>query len=223
FLKAMEFTAFTRRIATLLEADPDAFEADPELRSKGVVVDGPSGTTSAQTASTHMTDHGPEAHAEAVLEAIRAIPCKHEDYEIVRDADQLAGWVANIIETGHVAIDTETTGLDNQPADLVRVCLAPAPGKACYIPLGHVTGAGDLLGGGRAEGQMDLRLAIDMLKPIFEDPAILKIGQNLKYDMGILSRYGITLAPIDDTLLMSYALDGARNTGMAAPPELDRS
>src|SRR5690606_13314870 len=114
---------------------------------------------------------------------------------------------------------TETTGLDNQAADLVGICLSTEPGRACYIPLGHVTGTGDMFGGGRAEGQMDFRLALDMLKPVLEDPAILKIGQNIKYDLGIFARYGITLAPIDDTMLMSYALDGARNNGMDALAE----
>src|SRR5690554_4817558 len=215
FLKAMEFTAFTRRVSTLLEADPDAFDPDPEHASKGAG-SGANGTTSAQTATTHVTDHGPDAHAEAVLETIRAIPCRHEDYVIVRDAEALSGWIADIIATGYVAIDTETTGLDNQQADLVGICLAVRPGKACYIPLAHVSGNDDMFGGGLAEGQMDMRTALDMLRPVFEDPAILKIGQNIKYDLGICARYGITMAPIDDTLLMSYALDGARNNGLEA-------
>ncbi len=218
FLKAMEFNSITRRLASLLEIDPDDFAPDPELAAKGAVP-GVSGTTSAHTAASHATDHGPDAHAEAVLEKIRAIPCRHEDYTIVRNAHELAGWIERIIEKGYVAIDTETTGLDNQQADLVGICLATEPGLACYVPLGHVTGNGDMFGGGLAEGQMELRVALEMLKPVLEDPAILKIGQNIKYDLGIFYRYGITLQPIDDTMLMSYALDGARNNGMDALAE----
>ncbi|WMT87301.1 DNA polymerase I [Pelagibacterium sp. 26DY04] len=214
FLKAMEFTSITRRLSNLLEIDPDDFEADPELAARGASIPG-----AVDPSSSEPPAQGPEAHAEKVLEAIRAIPCKHEDYEIVRDADQLAGWIARIYEAGHVAVDTETTSLDNQAADLVGICLATEPGRACYLPLAHVTGADDLLGGGRAEGQMDFRLALEMLKPVLEDASILKIGQNVKYDLGIFARYGITMAPIDDTLLMSYALDGARNNGMDALAE----
>ncbi|WP_404400631.1 DNA polymerase I [Pelagibacterium halotolerans] len=218
FLKAMEFAAFTRRVATALEVDPDDFSADAELAA---AADGHSGESgiSADTGDAHLTAHGPEEHAEAVLAKIAAIPVKYEDYEIVRDAGALAGWVEKIIEMGHVAVDTETTGLDNQQADLVGICLSTEPGNGCYIPVGHTVGEGDMFGSGRAEGQMDLKTAIDMLKPVLEDPAILKIGQNLKYDIGILARYGVDLHPIDDTMLMSYALDGARNNGMDALAE----
>ncbi len=214
FLKAMEFTSITRRIAALLEVDPDDFEPDAELAVKGASIPGAVDVSDGPAPATGAG--GPDAHAEKVLEAIRAIPCNLDDYEIVRDETALANWIADIIATGHVAVDTETTGLDNQAADLVGICLATRPGKACYIPLGHTTGNDDMFGGGRAEGQMDMRLALDMLRPVLEDPAILKIGQNVKYDMGIFARYAITMAPIDDTLLMSYALDGARNNGMDA-------
>ncbi|WP_417583266.1 DNA polymerase I [Pelagibacterium sp.] len=213
FLKAMEFTSITRRIGALLEVDPDDFEADAELAAKGASIPG---AVDVSDGPAPASGHGPEAHAEKMLEAIRAIPCNLDDYEIVRDETALAAWIADIIATGHVAVDTETTGLDNQAADLVGICLSTRPGRACYIPLGHTTGNDDMFGGGHAEGQMDMRLALDMLRPVLEDPAILKIGQNVKYDMGIFARYAITMAPIDDTLLMSYALDGARNNGMDA-------
>ncbi len=214
FLKAMEFTSITRRIAALLEVDPDDFEPDPELAVKGASIPGAVDVSDGPAPASGVA--GPDAHAEKVLETIRAIPCNLDDYEIVRDETALAAWIADIIATGHVAVDTETTGLDNQAADLVGICLSTRPGKACYIPLGHTTGNDDMFGGGRAEGQMDMRLALDMLRPVLQDPAILKIGQNVKYDMGIFARYAITMAPIDDTLLMSYALDGARNNGMDA-------
>ncbi|MCD7058605.1 DNA polymerase I [Pelagibacterium xiamenense] len=215
FLKAMEFSAFTRRVATALDVDPDDFSADTGLSASA---DGHSGETgiAADTGAAHATAHGPAEHAEAVLAKIAALPIDYEAYEIVREPEALAAWVARIIETGHVAIDTETTGLDNQRADLVGICLSTAPGNGCYIPVGHTVGEGDMFGSGRAEGQMPPETALAMLKPVFEDPAILKIGQNIKYDIGMLARYGVDLNPVDDTMVMSYAIDGARNNGMDA-------
>ncbi|WP_347268070.1 DNA polymerase I [Paracoccus sp. (in: a-proteobacteria)] len=137
-------------------------------------------------------------------------------YTIIRDAGTLAGWLAEIGEKGAVAIDTETTGLDEMQAGLVGVSLSTGPGRAAYLPLGHVDGAGDLFGSGaRAAGQMDLDQALAMLKPVLEDPAVLKIGQNIKYDWKILARHGIRMAPVEDTMLLSYALNaGAHNHGM---------
>ncbi|MCF6303204.1 MAG: DNA polymerase I, partial [Devosiaceae bacterium] len=218
FLKAMELTTFTRRMAVHLDADLDAFEADPDFAADA----------SANKSDTDISDDGeadgagkntPASHTNAELKRIRSIPVTHENYEIIRDPAALEKWVQAIIAKGHVAIDTETTGLDNQRADLVGICLAVEPGEACYIPLAHVAGQDDMFGGGRVEGQMKLQTAIDMLKPVLSDPAILKILQNAKYDMGILSRYGIDLTSIDDTMLMSYASDGARGNGMDALSE----
>ena len=221
FLKAMEFGSFLRRISTLIEADPNAFEADPKLAAENATGD----ATTAEPAANHgvasSSDDGPEAHAEKMHAAIKAIPIDVEAYEIVRDAEALKTWVAAIYDKGLVAVDTETTGLDNQQADLVGICLAIEPGRACYIPLGHSKGDGDLLSeGGLADGQMDLKEAVAILKPVLEDPSILKILQNAKYDYGIFTRYGVTLFPIDDTMLMSYAVDGARGNGMDALSEL---
>ncbi|MCV6585444.1 MAG: DNA polymerase I [Marinibacterium sp.] len=131
-------------------------------------------------------------------------------YETVRDAAALAPWIDRIRERGYVAVDTETTGLDEMVVDLVGICLCVDAGHACYIPLTHKDGDGDGLFGSQdlAPGQMPLDDALAMLKPVFEDPAILKIGQNMKYDAKILHRYGISVAPIDDTMLISYALHG---------------
>jgi DNA polymerase-1 len=97
-------------------------------------------------------------------------------------------------------------------ADLVGFSLAVAPNKACYVPLGHTRGSGDLFGdgGGLVPGQAPLREALALLKPLLEDASVLKIGQNMKYDALVLARHGITIAPIDDTMLLSYTLDGGR-------------
>ena len=98
--------------------------------------------------------------------------------------------------------------------DLVGICIATDPGQACYVPLTHKAAEGDGLFATEdlAEGQMPLNEALDLLKPVLEDDAILKIGQNMKYDAKILKRYGISVAPIDDTMLMSYALNAGLHT-----------
>ena len=138
-------------------------------------------------------------------------------YEWVKDADALNAWVDRIMARGYVAFDTETTGLDEMRVDLVGISLAVEPGEACYIPLIHKTSQTDDLFGGTdlAEGQMALDDVLSILKPVLEDPAILKIGQNMKYDAKIMARYGVSVAPIDDTMLMSYAQNaGLHNHGM---------
>ncbi len=153
----------------------------------------------------------------AEAEAPRAVPFDLDAYEIVRDAAALQGWLDRIAAQGYVAVDTETTGLDEMTADLVGVSLATEAGRACYIPLGHKAGGGDGLFAieALAEGQIPLVTALGMLKPMLEDASILKIGQNMKYDAKILARYGIGVAPFDDTMLLSYALQaGLHNHGM---------
>ncbi|AKO98679.1 DNA polymerase I [Marinovum algicola DG 898] len=157
----------------------------------------------------------PEAQAEQV-------PIAPEAYECVRDAAALQLWIDRINDRGYVAVDTETTGLNEMRADLVGLSLCVTPGQACYIPLAHrAAGTDDLFGSDDlAEGQMDLEECLALLKPVFEDPAVLKIGQNMKYDAKILARNGITVAPIDDTMLMSYAMNaGLHNHGMDALSE----
>lgn len=137
-------------------------------------------------------------------------------YDCVRDRDTLDRWIAQIREAGHVAIDTETTGLDEMQADLVGISLSVHAGHACYIPVGHVAGSDDLFGAAApVDGQLPMGEVLEALRPVLEDAAILKIGQNVKYDWKILARHGIRMAPIADTMLMSYALNaGTHNHGM---------
>ena len=138
-------------------------------------------------------------------------------YDCVRDAAGLQVWIDLIRERGYVAVDTETTGLNEMIAELVGISLAVEPGKACYIPLTHKSAAADDLFGSDdlAEGQMALEDCLALLKPVLEDPAIMKIGQNMKYDIKIFDRYGVDVAPIDDTMLISYAMNaGLHNHGM---------
>ena len=143
-------------------------------------------------------------------------------YTRVSDKAELEAWVAQIYERGTVAIDTETTGLNDMRADLVGISLCVEAGTACYIPLTHKdAGSDDLFGSDSlAEGQLGLDDVLAVLKPLLEDPAVLKIGQNMKYDAKILARYGVTIAPIEDTMLLSYALHaGLHGHGMDALSE----
>ncbi|MEP1536096.1 MAG: DNA polymerase I [Paracoccaceae bacterium] len=138
-----------------------------------------------------------------------AVPFDVAGYSCVRDAAALQGWIDQIYERGWVAVDTETTGLNEMIVDLVGISLAVEPGQACYIPLTHRSGGDDLFGSDAlAEGQMPLDEALNLLRPVLEDPSIIKIGQNMKYDSKIFARYGVDVAPIDDTMLMSYAMHG---------------
>ena len=131
-------------------------------------------------------------------------------YSLIQDPKELEAWAARARAQGLVAVDTETTSLDAVAAELVGVSLALAAGEACYIPLGHkaANGSGDLLDDGAPPEQIPLETAIAILKPMLEDPAVLKVGQNLKYDMVVLARHGIALGPIDDIMLLSYVVEG---------------
>ena len=142
-----------------------------------------------------------------------AVELVEKDYACVTDKALLDQWIAQSYAAGIIAVDTETTGLDATAADLVGISIATAPGKACYIPVGHGGAGGDLLS--EKPDQLDKTIVLDALRPLFEDPTILKIGQNLKYDLSILARQGLSVTPFDDTMLMSYALDaGMHNHGM---------
>ena len=127
-------------------------------------------------------------------------------YECVQTVDRLEHWIKRCFEVPAIAVDLETDSLDSAAANMVGVCLAIADNEACYIPLGHV-GGGDMFGADRPE-QIEMDLALRLLKPLLEDPSILKIGQNFKYDLGVFQRYDIQAAPYDDTMLLSYALAG---------------
>lgn len=135
-----------------------------------------------------------------------------KNYECVTSLDRLQHWIDASYKAGTIAVDTETTGLDPSAADLVGISISTEPGQACYIPVAH--GGGDDLLAERPT-QLDKAVVIAALKPLFEDASVLKVGQNLKYDMSILAREGISLSPHDDTMLMSYALEaGLHNHGM---------
>lgn len=149
-------------------------------------------------------------------------------YTLVMDEAVLREWVARAQAAGKVSVDTETTGLLPMQADMVGISLAIQAGEACYIPLAHVqevttkaASQGSLFGDDdssaattaleRVNGQLDMALALAILKPMLEDSAILKVGQNIKYDALMFSRYGIHLTPVDDSMLLSYVLSAGKN------------
>ena len=158
-----------------------------------------------------------DAPVAADAPAAADVPFDADLYEHVSDTEALQAWIERIYEFGYVAVDTETTGLDDMVAQLVGVSLCVEPGKACYIPLIHkARGSDDLFGSDDlAEGQIPLEEALRLLTPMLQDPAILKIGQNMKYDSKIFGQLGINVAPIDDTMLLSYAMHaGLHGHGM---------
>ena len=131
-------------------------------------------------------------------------------YQCVRDVETLDAWIAKAFAKGLVAFDTETDALSSSAANLCGVSLAIAPGEACYIPLGHEHEheGGLQLDAPAALDQIPIDDALARLKPLLEAPGVLKVAQNGKYDMAVLSRYGISVGPIDDTMLIAFALEG---------------
>ena len=140
-------------------------------------------------------------------------------YELVQEEDALQGWIDEIQLAGVFAFDTETNSLDAMQADLVGLSLSVQGGRACYVPVAHIPA------GNRGDDELDLEAirsnvspefprqlartrVIEMLKPLLEDPGILKVGHNIKYDMQVMARYGVEVGPIDDTMLLSYVLEG---------------
>ncbi|CUS57924.1 MULTISPECIES: DNA polymerase I [unclassified Hyphomonas] len=145
-------------------------------------------------------------------------PIDRSKYICIRDFEELEEWITRATKQGYVAVDTETDSLDSIAANLVGVSLALAPNEACYIPLAHVdpdnAGDGDMFGADPPR-QIRMQDALRALKPMLEDPAILKIGQNIKYDLSVFATHNIDVAPIDDTMLLSYVLNaGKHNHGM---------
>jgi DNA polymerase-1 len=141
--------------------------------------------------------------------AAEQIDVDRSKYETVTDEAALDRWIAEATAQGYVAIDTETDCIDCIVARLAGVSLATAPNRACYIPVGH-SGA-DLLSD--APDQMSQDLVLAKLKPLLEDPAVLKVGHNLKYDWVMFDKLGINVAPVDDTMVMSFDLDAGRSFG----------
>ncbi len=214
FLRRMEFNSLTKRIAEGLDVDapPPLDVSVGASLAKAAVGDSDvaSGTSSTRADGGVAT---PSAAIAFAAHALSQMPIDRSRYQTITTATDLAAFVTEAMQRGRVAFDTETNSLDSQRADLVGFSLCVEPGRACYVPLGHRVGANDLFGGGGlAPEQMALRDALAIVKPMLEAPGVLKIGQNIKYDMSVMARYGIAIGPFDDTMLLSYALDGGRGS-----------
>ncbi len=155
------------------------------------------------------------AAAKPSVEAAPEGAIDHDAYVCIRDLATLDAWIAKSRAAGVVAFDTETDALSSATAGLCGISLAIAPGEAAYIPVGHCEKEGLALEAAADLAQISLQDVIDRLKPLLEDPAVLKIAQNAKYDIAVLARHGINVAPIDDTMLISYVLEaGLHGHGM---------
>jgi DNA polymerase-1 len=151
---------------------------------------------------------GAAASAEGSRQPPAELPAiDRSKYQCVQTLEALEGWVERAFAARLVAFDTETSALDAIQADLAGISLALGPGDACYIPLGH--GGTDMFA--ERPSQVPLADAIRVLKPLLEGDAVLKVGQNAKYDLNVLARHGIQVAPIDDTMVMSFDLDAGRS------------
>ena len=206
FLQAQDFKRLLTRIGA--PADAGSGPAEPAIRSMG-------GSPQPAASATGLSATAPAA---------APVPAGETDYRLITEVGALETWVAEARRQGYLAVDTETSSLNAAAAEMVGVSMALAPGRACYVPLRH---GGDVV---EADGQTGLALdaapatydqiafddAIAVLKPLFEDQAVLKIGHNLKYDSHVLMRPhngGIRLAPVDDTMCLSYVLDAGRVGG----------
>jgi DNA polymerase-1 len=208
FLREMEFGTLTRRISEALGAEPPtpapaAAAAAPAKGGKAAAPGDKDATPAAESPGA----------AVAKAAALAKVPFDRTKYETVTTRERLEAWITKAYEAGRVAFDTETTSIDPMVAELVGFSMAVAPGEACYVPLGH-RASSEAFDFGAHDGivQIPVVEALALLKPLLEDPAVLKIGQNIKYDLNVLAQHGINVAPIDDTMLMSYALDAGKGT-----------
>ncbi|WP_041778850.1 DNA polymerase I [Beijerinckia indica] len=251
YLKALEFTTLTKRVAEAYGVDLAAVEPDPAFcgaagwrgRNGEVLVEaepkageGATEPAGAEASGEVATRSGPKRNArygEPVEKAAlgsgpglfasaraaegRAGTFEHSAYQTIVTLEALDAVIAAAYEAGLLAIDTETTSLDPMLADLAGLSLCAEPGKAFYVPVGHTSGEGQDLfeGKGLLPGQLPIGVVLERLKPLLEDPSILKIGQNVKYDWIVLKQHGVEMRPLDDTLLLSYVLDaGLTDHGM---------
>ncbi len=217
FLTEMEFRTLTTRVAQTLGSEgapaPSSSAGGAALANALKAERAGGGKPTATAAANGVPGESFEPLAPV------AKPFDLNAYETITEPYRLAEWVSKAKAQGYVAVDTETDGLNPVSAKLVGISLALAPGEACYIPIGHGAGIQDLLS--EKPKQIELEKVITLLKPLLEDPAVLKIGQNIKYDISMFCALDIRMAPIDDTMLLSFVLEaGQHNHGMDELSEL---
>ncbi|MCP4380884.1 MAG: DNA polymerase I, partial [Hyphomicrobiales bacterium] len=228
FAKAMELTTLTKRVGEAADIDPNTVDADPRLKSdklhdatyaaRLMTADSsdstPGGSDGVKAAEEGATSDGAQtpavAAATAAAEAATTPPMTASSYETIGDAESLQAWIAAATDAGRVAISLEASSADPMQADVVGIALAVSPGKAAYVPLGHRNGETDLLDPGLLPGQLKPTEALAALKPLLEDPAVLKLAHNLNPTLVQFARHGIDVGPYDDIVLLSYALDAGK-------------
>jgi DNA polymerase-1 len=232
FLKAMEFSTLTKRVAEFSEIDPSAVTADIGGKNGGAAAPAPakpavsSGDLFAAAAPAPVkTGTGgkedkasslkgtPISLAEARKEAARKLPFDRSKYQTIRKLDELHAWIARARDAGRFVIDTKASSIDPMQADICGIALSLAPNDAAYVPLAHkqAGGGAGLFDAGLAPDQIGEDEALQALKPLLESPGILKIGFNIKFNAVMFAQAGITLRSYDDAQLMSYSLDAGRN------------
>src|SRR6516164_6280897 len=233
FLKAMEFTTLVRRVAEATGLDAAEIEPDEAFQPGSTPARRPSEPSppAGEKAERRITasgeaqkaDRAPAAAADAMTpqalaatraEAARARKVDRAAYKTLRTLGELEAWLARATDRGALAIACQTSSLDPLQATLCGFALAVASGEACYVPLAHreageATGAG-LFAGGPVADQISEDAALATLRPVLEDASVLKVGHNVKFEWAVFAQRGIEMAPLDDTMLMSYALDAGR-------------
>lgn len=235
FLKAMEFSTLTRRVADYSQIDPANVDADPGY-AKGASVFSPlppsdvvptpgTGTPAQARPNEHNKSAGKEdkaaspkgapiSLAAAREEALRKLPVDRSKYQAVKSLKELNAFIARIHDAGHVAIEIRGNSIDPMQADFCGIALALAPNEACYVPLAHkqAGGGAGLFDAGLAPDQVKHADAIEALRPVLESAGILKIGFDVKFTAVMLAQHGITLHNTDDAQLISYVLDAGRGS-----------
>ncbi|OAF17079.1 DNA polymerase I [Bradyrhizobium neotropicale] len=232
FLKAMEFSTLTRRVADYSQIDPANVDADATNSSGVTKAEGAAKTKSSEASGDLFAAPAPTAKpgdkgdkaaslkgapislAAAREEALKKLPVDRSKYQTIKTRAELDTFVARIHEVGHVAIETRADTIDPMQADLCGIALALAPNDACYVPLAHKQSGGGagLFDAGLAPDQVKHGDAIDALRPVLESTGILKIGFDVKFTAVALAQHGITLRNYDDAQLISYVLDAGRGS-----------
>jgi DNA polymerase I len=230
FLKAMEFTTLTRRVAEATSADASAIEPAEVIVERAEEAHGPDletaplqianglpeeGEVTPEAAPGPVAEQGPAGLAARRAEMASSEAIDRSAYVVIRDLATLEQWIADARANGQVAFSIRATTPDPMQAELCGFSVALAPGKSAYVPLQHKGSVGDLLGGGLLEDQIPIRGALAALKGLLEDRSVLKIMTNLKYDLVVVNRYSIDIVSYDDNLLIAYVCDGGTAGGMS--------
>jgi DNA polymerase-1 len=240
FLKAMEFSTLTRRVAEYSQVDISAIEPDAnvsggatrpfpaarqgddasaqtneateETRSSQTNLFPLSRPTSSKDKEKETAPLTPQTLAAKRTQQAASAKIDRTAYKIVRTLDDLKNWIARADDAGRLAIDMKAAIDDPMQADICGIGLGLGSNDACYIPVAHKQSgeSAGLFGAGLAPDQIPTADALDVLRPVLESASVLKIGHNIKFTAVMLAQHGVTLRTTDDLQLMSYALDAGR-------------